>query len=125
MLKKITIVSGVFFILLALITIIPNNLVGNNALLETDFLRNLIHLFVGGFLIFVAIWHSASILRLYRILGYSFICLAVLGAWSTGYDIGKLLGIMTTNGASNIFNLVVGVYYLVIGTSELRDGQGS
>jgi hypothetical protein len=121
MLKKITITLGIFFILLSLVTIVPNNLVGKNAIFATDFLRNLMHLFIGGLLLFLAIWHTESLLMAYRVLGYIFISLAVVGSWSTGYDIGKLFGLMIVNGVGNIFNLIVGVYCIIIGTSEMRN----
>ncbi len=121
MLRKFTIILGLFFIILSLITIVPNNLVGKNAIFVTDFLRNFIHLIIGGLLLFFAIWNTEHLLKVYRVLGYMFISLAIAGAWSTGYDIGKVFGIMIVNGVGNIFNLIVGVYYVVIGTYEIRE----
>lgn len=120
MLRKFTITLGIFFIILSLITIKPNNLIGKNSLFATDFLRNLIHLFIGGLMLFVAIWHTELLPKVYRTLGYFFIFLAVVGSWSTGYDMGELFGIMVVNGVGNIFNLIVGVNYIIIGTSEMR-----
>lgn len=121
MLKKFTITIGVFFILLALVTIANNPLVGKNALFATDLTHNLIHWFIGGLLIFIAIWHLEYVHKVYRIVGVLFILLAIIGSWSTGFEVGNIFGLIMTNGVAHMFSLFIGVLFMVIGTSKLRN----
>lgn len=121
MLKKFTISIGVLFILLALVTITNNPFVGKNALFANDLAHNLIHWFIGGLLIFIAIWHFDYIYKVYRVIGTLFILLAIIGSWSTGFETGNILGLIMTNGVAHMFNLFVGVLFVVIGTSKLRN----
>jgi hypothetical protein len=121
MLKKFTIASGLLFILLAMVTVKSNPLVGKNALFATDLIHNLIHWFIGGFLIFIAIWHLDYVHKVYRVIGVLFILLAIIGSWSTGFETGNIFGLIMTNGVAHIFSLFVGVLFIVIGTSKLRN----
>ena len=100
--KNFAIVFGSFFILLALGSVYPNDFIGHNAILATDFLHNFIHLLIGFILIGIALWNHILLPRIIRTIGAVLLVLAVLGGWFTGIDIGKILGLITVNGVGNI-----------------------
>ncbi len=118
--RNFSIIFGSIFILLALGSVYPNDFIGHNAILATDFLHNFIHLLIGFVLIGIALWDDILLLRAVRTVGVILLVLAVLGGWFTGFDIGKILGLITVNGAGNILHLVTGVVCIVVGTHDIR-----
>ncbi|MDB5204869.1 MAG: hypothetical protein JWP09_897 [Candidatus Taylorbacteria bacterium] len=122
--KKFAYIFGGFYILLALASVYPNDIIGHNAFLSTDFLHNFIHLLIGFVLVGIALWDNDehfSLPRVIRTIGGVLIVLAVFGAWFTGLDIGKIMGLITVNGTANILHLITGVLCIVVGTSPLRN----
>ncbi len=72
----------------------------------------------------IALWDNDehfSLPRIIRTIGGILILLAVLGAWFTGVDIGKIAGLITVNGVANILHLLTGVLAIVVGTYPLRN----
>ncbi len=122
--KKFAIILGSFYIILSLATIYPNDIIGHNAFFATDFLHNLIHLLIGATLVGVALWNHFLLPRVIQTVGEILIALAILGAWFTGIDIGKILGLVTSNGTGHIVHLVTGIVCIVMGTMGARNGEG-
>jgi hypothetical protein len=122
--KKFAIILGSFYILISLVTIYPNDIIGYNAFFATDFLHNFIHLLIGSVLVGVAIWDRFLLPRVIQTVGFILIALAILGAWFTGIDIGKILGLVTSNGVGHIVHLVTGIVCIVVGTMGARNGDG-
>lgn len=120
--KRFAIIVGIFYILLAIGSIYPNDYIGHNAFLATDFLHNFIHLIIGFVLVGIVIWNHYLLPGVVRIIGTILLALAVLGGWFTGFDIGRILGIITANGVGHIIHLVTGIVCVVVGTNELRVG---
>lgn len=120
-LKNISMTIGVAFILLALLTIIPNSIVGRDAIFYTDLSHNLIHFFIGAAILVVAFEYERYISKTFRVLGIIYLALAVLGAIGVGFEpYGHLFGFIGMNGADNILHLVFGVLMIVIGTKDIR-----
>lgn len=109
-----------FFVALAFATLLPNGLFGSRALFATDFSHNLIHLLVGFALAFTAYFHFEYIARVLRIIGFVLIGFAVLGAWTSGAETGKLFGFITVNGVGHVFNMISGVLFVIMGTYNYR-----
>lgn len=118
--KKFAITLGVFYILLAFGSVYPNDIVGSNAWIATDFLHNLIHFLVGSILVGVALVSPIFLPRILSAAGFLFLILAVLGSWFTGFDIGRVMGIMSANGIGHMIHLVTGVMCIVFGTINHR-----
>ncbi|MES2409380.1 MAG: hypothetical protein V4509_03710 [Patescibacteria group bacterium] len=121
--KKFAYIFGGLYILLALASVYPNDFIGHNAFLSTDFLHNFIHLLIGFVLVGVALWDYFLLPRVVRTIGAILIVLAVLGAWFTGVDIGKIMGLITVNGVGNILHLLTGVLCIVVGTESFRNND--
>lgn len=119
--KNFAFIFGGFYIFLALASVYPNNIIGHNAFLSTDFLHNFIHLLVGFVLVGIAFWNDLLLPRVIRIIGVVLIVLAVLGSWFAGMDIGKIMGLITVNGVGNILHLFSGVLCIVFGTLSYRN----
>jgi hypothetical protein len=120
MLKKITSCISALFLFMAFFTAIPNALIGKNALFVTNFSHNLLHLVLGVLFLFVAVTNFKNALSFYKYVGFVFIMVAVLGAWLNGFEDGSVFWLIYTNGIGHIFNLVFGVFCVVVGTSGSR-----
>lgn len=118
--KRLAFIFGGFYIFLALASVYPNDIIGHNALFATDFLHNFIHLLVGFVLVGIALWNHFLLPRVIRTVGGILVVLAILGAWFTGIDIGKIMGLLTANGLGHIVHLVTGIVCIVVGTHEMR-----
>lgn len=121
--KKFAVLLGSVYIILALATVYPNNIIGHNALFATDLLHNFIHLLTGFVLVGVAFWNHFLLPRVIRTVGVILVVLAILGAWFTGGDIGKILGLLTANGLGHVVHLVTGIVCVVVGTEVFRSGD--
>jgi hypothetical protein len=120
MLKNFSITMGVLFVLLSLMTIVTNPLIGKDALFATDFSHNFLHLTLGAIFICLTIFDLKHLVLYYKYVGILLVAIAVLGAWSTGSDAGNILGFFAVNGVGHVFNLLLGIVCILIGTSPSR-----
>lgn len=125
MLKKIIIGAGVLLVILGLFGFFPNRLIGDDGFFLTDIFHDLIHIFAGLVIIFVAL-KRAQFLSLYlQKIGIIFIALAVLGAMTIGMGEGKLLYLFLLNGYDNILHLIIGTILVILGGMVLRSSEES
>jgi uncharacterized membrane protein len=120
MIKKLSITAGIILILAALITLVPNVIIGSFGIFYTDLQHNLIHLISGAILIVVALEYARHLPRTLRIMGFVYLALAVVGALLIGArGIGLVLGI-GMNGADHVLHLLIGIFLIILGTGEIR-----
>ncbi len=110
--KNIMIIIGVVFILAGLLGFVNNPILG---ILAVDTLHNIIHLATGVLAIVFAMQGEAQGRKFFLIFGIVYALVTILG-FLTGD--GKILGLVTVNGADNIFHLLVTVVFLVIGLKK-------
>ena len=119
--KKQSIIIGGIFIVAALITVIPNVLIGYGAIFNTDLLHNLIHFLSGVAIITIALQYESLLAKTLRGFGVFYLALALLGAITTGFDsYRKLFGIIAISGMDHLLHLGLGVVLIVIGTEDIR-----
>jgi len=115
MAKIFTLILGVILALLGLFGFISNPFIGTNAVFVAGTAQNLIHIILGAILLTIAFWFGKNCVVWLKIIGavaFLFGLIGVLAVPSTG---GTLLGIVTTNGASNWLNLIAGIVIFVAG----------
>ncbi len=112
MAKKIAFVLGIVFVLVGALGFVPNPIVGDMGIFETDMLHNLVHILFGVILI-VAAKKGAAMLWL-KVIGVVYLLLAILG-FVMASEGGMLLGLVHTNAADHWLHLVLGVVLVVAG----------
>ncbi len=117
--KKIFLGCGIFFIILAFGTFLPNSLLGSTAFFATNFLHNLIHFLIGFLVIFVFYfsYHKIEVVALG--VGFFLLGLAVVGSWYVGAGRGVLCGVLL-NGVGNVFNAFFGIVFVILGSMSYR-----
>ena len=114
--KNLMYVLGAVLVLLGLIGFVSNPIFG---IFGVDALHNLIHI-VAGVLVFVFASKGEQGTRtIAMVLGVVVGLIAILG-FLVGD--GKILGLVATNGASNILHLMVAVVFLAIGFMKPKSG---
>lgn len=112
MAKSIMYVAGVVFIVLGLLGFVNDPILG---IFDVDALHNIIHL-ASGILALVFASQGESQARSYAlILGIVYALITILG-FMTGA--GKVLGLVTVNGADNYLHLVLAVVFLIVGLKK-------
>ena len=124
MAKTLTIIFGVILVLLGFLGFTSNSLIGADALFVTDSVHNLIHLILGGILLAAAFWASESAMLWLKLIGIILFLLGLIGILTVPSIGGILLGIASTNGASNWFNLIAGGVLFVAGKYGKDDLNG-
>jgi hypothetical protein len=113
MAKKLAIIFGVVFVLVAVLGFIGSGPILGTFL--TDSAHDAIHLLVGIILIWVAISNGNSAGAL-KIFGLVYLLLAIVGFIQFGTTgSGMLLGIAEVNGADNFLHLVLGIVLWIAG----------
>lgn len=108
MAKTFTIIFGTILILLGFLGFTSNPLIGSNAFFVTDSVHNLIHLIFGAILLIVALWSDENSAFWLEFVGMLVFLLGLIGILATPSSGGMLLGIATTNGASNWMHIIGG-----------------
>ena len=124
MAKTLTIIFGVILVLLGFLGFTSNSLIGADALFVTDSVHNLIHLILGGILLAAVFWASESAMLWLKLIGIILFLLGLIGILTVPSIGGILLGIASTNGASNWFNLIAGGVLFVAGKYGKDDLNG-
>lgn len=122
MAKKIGLLFGIVFVLVALLGFMGTGIVGDMGVFHTDMMHNVVHLIVGLVFIFVALKAADSMGMTMKIFGAIYLILAVLGFLMVGSGTGSLLGLIEINGADNYLHLVLGIVILFFG---MKAGKGS
>ena len=115
MAKIFALILGVILALLGLLGFISNPFIGMNAVFVAGVAQNLIHIMLGAILLIIAFWFSKNCVQWLKIIGavtFLFGLIGILTIPSTG---GALLGVVTTNGASNWLNLIAGIVLFIAG----------
>ena len=124
MAKKLAIVFGVVFVLVALLGFMNSGIAGENGIFQTDTLHDLVHLLFGVILLVVAFTAPARSAAWLTILGIVYLVLAVLGLLLVG-ESGKLLGLVLMNDNDHWLHLVLGVVLILAGRAGNRNSTGS
>lgn len=119
MAKTIMYVAGVVFIALGLLGFVNDPILG---IFDVDAMHNIVHL-VSGILAFVFASQGERQARMFSlVLGVVYALVTILG-FMTGE--GKLLGLMTINGADNWLHLLFAVVFLYFGLKKPVDRMAS
>lgn len=112
MAKTIMYVAGVVFIVLGLLGFVNDPILG---IFEVDALHNIVHL-ASGILALIFASQGESQARMFAlVLGVVYALVTILG-FMTGE--GKILGLISTNGADQWLHLVLTVVFLVVGLKK-------
>jgi hypothetical protein len=114
MAKTLAIVFGIVFVLVGILGWVPNPLVGQGAIFETNMVHDIVHLVFGLILLAIAFAASKQSALWLKILGVVYLLIAVLGLVLVP-DGGDLLGLVTTNMADHLLHVVLGIVLLVAG----------
>lgn len=90
-------------------------------LFEVDGLHNLVHLASGVVGILAALGSEKYAKMYLQVFGVIYAIVFLLGIFSGG----KILGLITTNGADNILHLVIAVVLLYGGFGKMQSGAGA
>ncbi len=112
MAKQIMYLVGAVFIVLGLIGFVNDPILG---IFDVDMLHNLIHLISGVLALVFASQGEPQARRFALILGVVYGLVTILG-FMTGA--GKILGLVSVNGADNILHLVLTVVFLIVGLKK-------
>lgn len=115
MVKILTLILGTILTLLGIFGFTSNSLIGMNAPFVADTAHNILHIVLGAILLVVAFWSSKNCVLWLKIIGAATFLLGLIGVLTIPSTGGELLGVVTTNGASNWFNLIAGVVIFIAG----------
>lgn len=115
MAKTVTVIFGVILVLLGILGFTSNSLIGANAYFVADMIHNLMHVVLGGILLAVAFWAAGNSVFWLKVIGAVTFLLGLIGVLTVPSAGGSLLGIATTNGASDWFHLIFGVVIFAAG----------
>ena len=115
MVKTPTIILGTILMLIGLLGFVSNSLIGTNALFATDATHNIGHIFFGAILLIVVFWFGRNVLLWLKIIGVMIFLLGLVGVLTVHSTGGILLGIAYTNGASNWFHIIAGLFIFILG----------
>ena len=105
-------IAGVVFIVLGLLGFVNDPILG---IFDVDALHNIIHL-ASGILALVFASQGESQARMFAlVLGIVYALVTILG-FLTGD--GKILGLVSVNGADNYLHLVLAIVFLVVGLKK-------
>ena len=90
-------------------------------LFEVDSLHNLVHLASGVVGILAALGGDKYAKTYLQVFGVIYAIVFLLGIFGGG----KILGLITTNGADNILHLVIAVVLLYGGFGKMQSGMGT
>lgn len=110
MTKNILTVLGAILILVGLLGFMQNPILG---IFAVDTLHSLIHLASGILAIWFARQGAAQGMMLARVLGVVYLLVAALGFLQASS--GKILGLITINGADNLLHVVLAAILLYVG----------
>ncbi len=114
MAKTLAMIFGIVFILVGALGFINNPILG---MFEVDAIHNVVHILLGIWLVAAARNMSPKAAPMaMKTVGIIYLVLAVLG-FILVPESGKLLGIVTMNGADNWLHVVLGVVLLIAGMS--------
>jgi threonine/homoserine/homoserine lactone efflux protein len=115
MAKTVTVIFGVILVLLGILGFTSNSLIGANAYFVSDMTHNLMHIVLGGILLAVAFWAAENSMFWLKIIGAVIFLLGLIGVLTVPSAGGSLLGIASTNGASDWFHFIFGVVIFAAG----------
>ncbi|MFN3326223.1 MAG: DUF4383 domain-containing protein [Bryobacteraceae bacterium] len=123
--KSTAIVFGIVFVLIGILGFIPNPIVGPESLIVTNAAHNIVHLLIGGYLLFAGYsTHAASVTALF-VTGGIYLLLAIVGFLLIG-TVGEamMFGFVHFNAAGNWFHLIVALVLLAaaFATRPVRTG---
>jgi hypothetical protein len=111
MAKKWAMVFGWIFILVGVLGFISNPVVGINGFFHADSMHNIIHIILGGILLWAAYAAPEKARAVMKGEGILYLILAILGFVLVS-GTGTLLGLAEINGADNWLHLVLGIALL-------------
>jgi hypothetical protein len=114
-------VFGWVLVVLGVLGFIGNPIVGNGAFFHADMMHNIIHIIIGGILLWAAYSMPAKAGAAMKWIGIIFLILAILGFVLVS-GTGSLLGLAEVNGADNWLHLVLGAVLLWAG---MKAGKGA
>jgi uncharacterized membrane protein len=123
MVKTLSIIIGAILALLGLLGFASNPLIGANAIFVADAAHNVIHIILGTILLLVAFCFSKHSVLWLKVIGAVTFLLGLIGVFTVPSTGGTILGVVTTSGASNWFNLIAGIVIFVAGMYG-RDESG-
>jgi hypothetical protein len=117
--KNLMYIIGVVFVLVGIIGFFSDPILG---IIDVDAIHNIIHLATGILAIVFAMQGEARGRKFFLIFGIVYALITVLG-FVAGE--GKILGLVSINGAGNYFHLVTAIVFLIIGLKKPAMSGGS
>lgn len=116
MAKRLAMVYGAMFVLVALLGFVPNPIIGRDGLFMTNAAHDLVHLLLGAMLLVAATRTEGASVTTMLVVGAIYGLLALLGFAQIGTEgHTNLLGVAHINGADNWLHLTLAV--LLIGSA--------
>jgi threonine/homoserine/homoserine lactone efflux protein len=117
MAKKLAVIFGIIFILVAILGFIPNGIVSKSAdaTFQVDNMHNIVHLIVGIVLLLAGMMGESAASLWLKIFGVIYILLFIDGLFQVKMTGDKLLSFITANPADNWLHLVLGILLLIVG----------
>lgn len=115
-------VSWIFsatFVAVGILGFIPNGLVGNNGLFETNAAHNLVHLLTGLVFLIGVTKYKGYEGRILKIVGIAYVAVTILGFLTSG---NMMLGIVHINEADRWLHL--GLAIVILGAGYLPASSG-
>jgi threonine/homoserine/homoserine lactone efflux protein len=117
--KKMSIVLGTVFVLVAILGMIGTPIVGHatGAYFMTNIIHDVVHLVIGLVLLYVALKKTSVLATTLKTVGVIYLLVAALGfaAVETVSNAGSILGLVDVNTADNWLHVVLGVVILGLG----------
>lgn len=110
MVQKIIYVLGAVFVVIGLLGFVNNPILG---IFEVDTLHNIIHLLSGILAIVFARQGESQATMFAKVFGVVYLLVAALGFIQVSS--GKILGLVTINGADNLLHILLAAVLLYVG----------
>lgn len=109
-------ISGIVFVLIGILGFIPNPIVGEGALFETNTLHDLVHL-MSGILALIVSWMSEGAAKIFlTTFGVIYLLVALMGFFMES----PILGILPINSADNWLHVLIALSFIGIGLTPTR-----
>jgi general stress protein CsbA len=114
MAKTLAMVFGAVFVFVGILGFVPNPLVGEGALFETNLLHDIVHILFGVILLGAAINMPTQSAKWLKIIGVLYLIIAILGFLMASGG-GLLLGVVATNDADHWLHIILGIVLVAAG----------
>lgn len=117
---------AVSFLLAFIISLFPNPIVGPEALFETNFLHDVVHLLTAIGFIIVALMSAKASIVFMKLFGIVYLAVGILGFIVLGdAERGSLLGLIHINTLDNYLHVGLGITILASGMMLSRQAEVS